>query len=283
MAKIAYFDTETTGLDPKKDRICSLAILLMDDGAPVFAKEYFFNPQRPVPPEAAAVHGLTDEFLAQQPTFAEQLPQIHADWVQADEHVAHNADYDVKFISAETSRLGAVFSEHPISFVNVTDTLKLAKALYPAASVTLDRLCDMLGVDRSSRAFHGALLDCELLAKVHVKLLEQQAVRRSILADILQVDNLEDMAKADLAKRAEIYSRLKGWGNMIEALQGLIRDSVLDEVPASTEGPGFQVDYRNSTKTKWELVAKAHVPDLASVDLSPFQSTSTALHLTWKG
>lgn len=278
MAKIAYFDTETTGIDPKKDRICSLAIILMEDGVPVFAKEYFFNPERPVPPEATAVHGLTDEFLATQPKFAELIPQIREDWTQACEHVAHNAEFDVKMIKAELARAKA----DPFSYVTVTDTLAIARELYPSAKVTLDRLCDIMSVDRSGRTFHGALLDCELLAQVHVRLVEQQAMRRSILADLLQVTDLNSITGMDLAKRAEFYSKLKAWGGMLETLQEAIRDSVLAEVPASTEGDGYAVEYRDSTRTKWEQAAKDLIPDFDQADLTSYQSKSRSLYLTWK-
>jgi DNA polymerase-3 subunit epsilon len=119
-----------------------------------------------MPDEAFRVHGLSTEFLTGKPTF----PQISAEFLAfvADARiVAHNAEFDVRFLNAELGRLSAP----PISPERVTDTLALARRKYPGASNSLDALCARYGIDASRRTKHGALLDAEILAEVYAELM----------------------------------------------------------------------------------------------------------------
>lgn len=160
-------DTETTGMDPDKgDRIveigCVEVINLVPTGR-TFHK--YINPERDVPAEAAAVHGLTTERLKGEPVFVD----IAADFVEfiGDAPiVAHNAPFDVKFINAELLRCGFKVFEKS----RVIDTLVLARKKFPGAPASLDALCRRFNVDNSGRTFHGALLDAELLAEVYLEL-----------------------------------------------------------------------------------------------------------------
>jgi DNA polymerase III subunit epsilon len=168
-----FLDTETTGLDPLKgDRIVELGCIEMD-GRKLTGRHLhlYFNPERSVPEEAIRVHGLTDEFLADKPRFADQLSDIEA-FLSGAEIIIHNAAFDVGFLNAEFRRLGA----GPVSSLvgKVTDTLLMAREAYPGKSNSLDALCRRLEVDNSHREFHGALLDAGLLAEVYVRMTRGQ-------------------------------------------------------------------------------------------------------------
>jgi DNA polymerase III subunit epsilon len=168
-----FLDTETTGLDPLKgDRIVELGCIEMD-GRKLTGRHLhlYFNPERSVPEEAIRVHGLTDEFLADKPLFADQRSAIEA-FLSGAEIIIHNAAFDVGFLNAEFRRLGA----GPVSSLvgKVTDTLLMAREAYPGKSNSLDALCRRLEVDNSHREFHGALLDAGLLAEVYVRMTRGQ-------------------------------------------------------------------------------------------------------------
>ena len=162
------FDTETTGFDPKTgDRIVEIGCIeLVNHIATGQTFHVYINPERTMPRGAFEVHGLSDEFLADKPKFAE----IAADFVAfiGDARlVAHNAEFDFKFINAEFARLGLP----PVGSERMVDTLALAKRRHPAGPNSLDALCSRYGIDNSRRDLHGALLDSELLAEVYVELL----------------------------------------------------------------------------------------------------------------
>lgn len=161
------FDTETTGLDPRDGhRLVEFAGLeLRDRVATGRVLQFHVNPGRPMPAEAEAVHGLTDEFLAAMPPFADKAEELLAFLGDA-VLVAHNATFDMRFLNLELELLGLA----PIEPGRFVDTLELARQRFPGAKHTLDALCQRFGIDRSARVRHGALIDAGLLAEVYVEL-----------------------------------------------------------------------------------------------------------------
>ncbi len=162
------FDTETTGFDPKTgDRIVEIGCVeLVNHIATGQTFHVYLNPERSMPRAAFEVHGLSDEFLADKPKFAEVVEGFLA-FVGDARLVAHNAEFDFKFVNAELARLRLP----PIGLERMVDTLALAKRRHPAGPNSLDALCSRYGIDNSRRDLHGALLDSELLAEVYVELL----------------------------------------------------------------------------------------------------------------
>jgi DNA polymerase-3 subunit epsilon len=166
-------DTETTGLDPLRgDRLVEIGCVELINRIPsgqVF--HVYLNPERDMPAEAFAVHGLSSEFLADKKRFAEIAAEFLA-FVADAPLVIHNAQFDVGFINAELERA----SHGLIGRERLVDTLLMARRKHPGVSNKLDELCKRYAIDNSRRTKHGALLDAELLAEVYLELLgERQA------------------------------------------------------------------------------------------------------------
>ena len=162
-------DTETTGLEPGEGhRIVEIGAVELFNHMPTGRRFHrYLNPDRPMPAEALAVHGLTDVFLADKPRFEEVVAEF-LDFLGRDSRlVIHNAAFDIKFLNAELQRLG-----HPaIAPGRALDTLAIARRRFPGAPVSLDALCRRFGIDTSMRSRHGALLDSEILADVYLELI----------------------------------------------------------------------------------------------------------------
>ena len=163
-------DTETTGLDPGQgDRIveigCIELINTVRTNGPGSTFHVYINPERPMSAEAAAVHGLTDDFLTDKPVFADIIDAF-IDFIGDSRFVIHNAAFDMKFLNAEFRWLGR--PAFPAD--RAVDTLAIARHRYPGAQASLDALCRRFGIDASDRVLHGALLDAELLAEVYLEL-----------------------------------------------------------------------------------------------------------------
>lgn len=163
------FDTETTGFNPETgDRLVEIGAVELINHMPTgktFHK--YINPERDVPEEVVKVHGLTNEFLSDKPTFAE-IAQEWVDFIGDDGiFVAHNAAFDMSFINYELKRLGY----KTYDWDRVVDTLEIAKSKFPGSRNNLDALCRRFNIDNSARTFHGALLDAELLADVYLQLI----------------------------------------------------------------------------------------------------------------
>jgi DNA polymerase III subunit epsilon len=160
-------DTETTGLNPANgDRIVEIAGVELLNCVPTGATFHrFINPERAIPAEAFAVHGLSDEFLARHPPFRE-IAEEFLIFIGTDRLVIHNAEFDLGFINAELRRL-----DKPVLTSPVEDTLLLARRRFPGAPASLDALCRRFAIDLSRRDKHNALLDCELLAGVYLELI----------------------------------------------------------------------------------------------------------------
>lgn len=160
-------DTETTGLDPEDGhRVVEIgAIELVNHLPSGRVLHLYLNPERDVPEDAFAVHGLSTAFLADKPRFEEIADQFLV-FVGDARLVIHNARFDIKFLDYELSRSG----RPPLGLVRAIDTLEMAKRRFPGAATSLDALCRRFGVNNSSRTKHGALLDSELLAEVYLEL-----------------------------------------------------------------------------------------------------------------
>lgn len=162
------FDTETTGLEFKNDRVIEIGgIELLNHFPTGRSFHVYINPgDRRVHPDALAVHGITDEFLKDKPTF-DQIVDEMLEFFDGARWVAHNATFDMSFINAEFERL----RRPPVPGELVVDTLALARRKHPMGPNSLDALCRRYGIDNSHRTKHGALLDSELLAEVYIEML----------------------------------------------------------------------------------------------------------------
>ena len=161
-------DTETTGLDPLRgDRLVEIGCVEIFNRMPTGQTFHrYINPERDMPEEAFAVHGLSGEFLADKPVFAQVVDEF-IEFIGDAPLVIHNASFDVGFINAELGRL----SRPAIVRERLVDTLLLARRKHPGVSNRLDDLCSRYAIDNSRRTKHGALLDAELLAEVYIDLI----------------------------------------------------------------------------------------------------------------
>lgn len=174
------FDTETTGLNPADgDRMVEIGCVEMynrvETGRHFHA---YFNPDRSMPSDAEAVHGLTNLFLSDKPRFIERVDEL-LDFLEDSPLVAHNASFDFAFLNFEFERCGKA----GLSLDRMVDTLALARTRHPGAKHSLDALCMRFGVDRSHRVKHGALLDAQLLAQVYVELTGGRQIGLGLVAE----------------------------------------------------------------------------------------------------
>jgi DNA polymerase-3 subunit epsilon len=162
------FDTETTGLDPYQGhRLIEIGCYELVNRIPSGQSFHrYLNPEREVPAEAVAIHGLTGERLKGEPLFAEIAEELIA-FIGDAPLIAHNAMFDLGFLNAELERVGKAL----VARERLIDTLLLARRKHPGVSNRLDDLCQRYGIDNSHRTRHGALLDAELLAEVYLELI----------------------------------------------------------------------------------------------------------------
>ena len=172
-------DTETTGLDPLRgDRLVEVGCIELLNSIPSGQTFHrYLNPQRDIPAEAFAVHGLSAEYLADKPFFADIADDLLAFLGDAP-LVIHNAGFDVGFLNAELDRCG----KPPIARDRLVDTLMLARRKFVGVRNSLDDLCARFGIDTSKRVKHGALLDAELLAEVYLELIEARQAQLGLAA-----------------------------------------------------------------------------------------------------
>jgi DNA polymerase-3 subunit epsilon len=160
-------DTETTGLDPSKNRIVEIGAIELMNHVPTgrhFHK--YINPEMDIPAEATNVHGITNERVAKEPVFAEIAAEF-IEFAGDAKFVIHNAEFDMGFLNAEFARLG--FEKMPMS--RAIDTVRMARQKFPGSPASLDALCKRFEIDNTHRTLHGALLDADLLAKVYLELI----------------------------------------------------------------------------------------------------------------
>jgi DNA polymerase-3 subunit epsilon len=174
------FDTETTGLSPLTgDRLVEIGCVELfnrvETGRTFHA---YFNPGRPMPSEAQAVHGLSDAFLADKPGFHEACEELLR-FIGESPLVAHNASFDFGFLNHELGHCGRPL----VCLSRMIDTLPLARQRHPGAKHSLDALCTRFGIDRSLRVKHGALIDAQLLAQVYIELTGGRQIGLSLAAE----------------------------------------------------------------------------------------------------
>ena len=163
------FDTETTGLNPAEgDKIVDIGAIELIDHLPTGRRfQRYINPMRSLSDEVVKIHGLTEEFLADKPTF-EEICHEFLEFIGTDSFlVAHNASFDMKFLNYELKQAGC----DELNMNRVIDTMELAHKMFPGARANLDELCRRFHIDNSERTLHGALLDAQLLVEVYLELL----------------------------------------------------------------------------------------------------------------
>ena len=173
MSRLIVLDTETTGLSAENgDRVIELGCVeLFNRKLTGNDLHFYFNPERESHEDALKVHGLTTDFLRDKPKFAALANDV-VEYLRGAELIIHNAAFDVGFLNKELELAGLPPLREFVA--EVTDTLAMAKAVYPGKRNSLDALCDRFGVDRSNRTFHGAKLDAQLLADVYINLTRGQ-------------------------------------------------------------------------------------------------------------
>ncbi len=168
--KEIVLDTETTGLSVKDGhRVVEIGCIELKDLIPTKNKFHcYLNPQRKVSEKALAVHGYNDEFLSKQKKFSE-IGEEFLDFIKNKKLIIHNAEFDLAHLNNELNLFGKKKIENEI-----VDTLILARDKFPGAPVSLDALCKRFRIDNSKRTQHTALIDCDLLAKVYINLIDQK-------------------------------------------------------------------------------------------------------------
>lgn len=168
MNREIVLDTETTGLDPDRgDRIIEIGCVELINHLPTGKiLQLYINPERDVPAEATAVHGITTKFLLDKPLFSQVYTQF-LEFIKGARLVIHNAEFDIKFLNWELRNVG----HEVIPWNIITDTVGMARKKFPGSPANLDALCRRFGIDNSNREYHGALLDSQLLSEVYLELL----------------------------------------------------------------------------------------------------------------
>lgn len=270
------FDTETTGLDHKRDRIVEVAALYFDPETGEIADQLhcYVNPGIEVSAESIAVHGLTNEFLADKPSFAEVAEQV-IQFCSGRDIVIHNAPFDTRFMDEEFKRakvktkLAAVGS-------SVIDTLAMSRKAVKAKKHTLDVLCDRFGVDRSKRTLHGALVDCELLAYVYPHLHAEYTRVMTKLSEMLSRPIGAPMP-SELEDKVLSILELKTLTSVLEAETKRLTEAVKEQVEGlPVEGDGWQVRFQGSTATDWDKIKETL---LQGVDLRPYQTPGSKMYV----
>ena len=204
------FDTETTGLDSRADRVIEIGGIELFNHFPTGKTLHLFiNPgDRKVHPDALAIHGISDEFLKDKPPFADVVEEIIEFFGEA-RWIAHNATFDMGFVNAELARL----NRPPILPDMVIDTLAMARRKHPMGPNSLDALCRRYGIDNGHRTKHGALLDSELLAEVYIEMIGGRQTALGLgssagSAGIRQFDEVEDIVIDIMVRSAPLPDRL---------------------------------------------------------------------------
>jgi DNA polymerase III subunit epsilon len=174
MRQIAL-DTETTGFSPKHgDRMVEIGCVeLIDMKKTGKTFHHYINPERDIPARVTAIHGITNEKVANAPIFS-GIVDSFINFVGDSQIIIHNAPFDMRFLDAELSSIGKT----KLNLNRVIDTLPIAKKLYPGSSANLNALCSRFAIDTSTRSLHGALLDAELLADVYAHLMMATSSQR---------------------------------------------------------------------------------------------------------
>ena len=195
--KEIVLDTETTGLSVKDGhRIVEIGCIELDNLIPTKKIFHFYlNPERKVSEEALKVHGYSDEFLSDKKKFAE-IADDFLEFIKDKKIIIHNAEFDIAHINNELLIAG----KEKITKINVIDTLDIARNKFPGSPISLDALCKRFRIDNSKREKHTALVDCELLSKVYINLIDQKEPK-------LNFNNLIETKKNETNKKNKDYSK----------------------------------------------------------------------------
>jgi len=198
-------DTETTGLDPNEGhRIVEIGCVELVNSIPTGRTWHcYLNPERDMPEQAFAVHGLSTDFLSDKPLFADKADAF-LEFAGSAKLVIHNAKFDFGFLNAELEWA----SKPVLAWDRIVDTLALARRRHPGAPASLDALCRRYGIDLSERDLHGALLDCRLLAAVYVELVGGKQARLELAGNGVQQSDMPGAAAAVSARAEPLPSRL---------------------------------------------------------------------------
>jgi DNA polymerase III subunit epsilon len=198
-------DTETTGLDPfDGHRVVEIGCVeLVNSIATGRTWHCYLNPERDVPEQAYAVHGLSADFLRDKPLFSDKADEF-LEFVESAMLVMHNATFDFGFINAELERIARPI----LTWDRVVDTLALARRRHPGSPASLDALCRRYGIDLGERDLHGALLDCRLLASVYVELVGGHQARLEFAANGAQAAILQAQEIAVRPRPAPLAARI---------------------------------------------------------------------------
>ena len=195
--KEIILDTETTGLSVKDGhRIVEIGCIELDNLIPtkkIF--HYYLNPGRKVSEDAFKVHGYSDQFLSDKKKFSEIADEF-LEFIKDKKIIIHNAEFDIAHINNELLIAG----KEEITKANIIDTLDIARNKFPGSGISLDALCKRFRIDNSKREKHTALVDCELLAKVYINLLDQKE-------PLLNFNNLNEIKKKENNQRINNYSK----------------------------------------------------------------------------
>ncbi len=191
--KEIVLDTETTGLSPASDKIIEIACIEIENHLPTGKKFHaFVNPGMDISEGAYQTHGITKEFLNDKPKFNE-IAQAFVDFIKDYRLVIHNADFDLAFLNKELKELNIQL----INKSRVTDTLFIARDKYPGSQNSLDALCKRFKIDNSRREKHSALLDCELLTKVYIDLIDKKELTLDLSTDAAINSNTKNLSTKD--------------------------------------------------------------------------------------
>ena len=182
-------DTETTGLSAEKDRIVEIACVELSNYNPtqnIF--HTFINPEIKVSEDAFRVHGYSDEFLSTKPKFKDVV-QNFINFIKDKKLIIHNADFDLGFLNNEFKRLNL----KPILKSNILDTLQIARSKFPGVGNSLDALCKRFKINTDAREKHSALLDCHLLSKVYIELVDKKELTLDLNSNNQNFDNKQKL------------------------------------------------------------------------------------------
>ena len=172
-------DTETTGLSAEKDRIVEIACVELNNHIPtknIF--HTFLNPETKVSADAFSVHGYSDEFLSNKPKFKD-VAKDFLNFIKDKKLIIHNADFDLGFLNNELKRLNI----KPILKSDILDTLQIARSKFPGVGNSLDALCKRFKISIEAREKHSALLDCHLLSKVYIELIDKKELTLDLMSN----------------------------------------------------------------------------------------------------
>jgi DNA polymerase III subunit epsilon len=229
-----FLDTETTGLSPESgDRIIEIGCVEMVNRRLTGENLHFYlNPERKNHEDAVKIHGLTDEFLADKPLFSAIADELMA-YLSGAEIIIHNAGFDVGFLNAELARLN--LPKFPQHVGHITDSLTMAREMFPGKSNSLDALCKRLEVDNTNRTLHGALLDAGLLAEVYIRMTRGQD---SLVIDASDAAGPGEVVVAAVDLTQFTLPVLVATDAETEAHEGVLKD----------------LDKSSNGKTKWHLL-----------------------------